>query len=142
MRDAIGLSDSLAKKPIPASDQSAATGLSTATIYRQRRLKADHPELWAEVEAGTKSTHAAAIAAGTAGPGSSFLSNAKRTFEVFPQLFTVNRKNIYDGYMRIAVAREAQAAAASMHSRQTAIRCGSSIAAIARAWPSLEGGGR
>lgn len=64
VRDAIGLSDSLAEKPIPASEESDATGLSTATIYRQRRLKADHPELWAEVEAGTKSTHAAAIAAG------------------------------------------------------------------------------
>jgi len=61
---AISSVDSLSTKGIPASDQSAATGLSTATIYRQRRLKADHPELWAEVEAGTKSTHAAAIAAG------------------------------------------------------------------------------
>jgi len=56
--------DSLPIKLNTASDESAATGLSTATIYRQRRLKADHPELWAEVEAGTKSTHAAAIAAG------------------------------------------------------------------------------
>lgn len=64
VREAIGLADSLSTKPIPASDESAAAGLSTATIYRQRRLKADHPELWAEVEAGTKSTHAAAIAAG------------------------------------------------------------------------------
>ena len=64
VRDAIGLSDSLANKPIPAVDESSTTGLSTATIYRQRRLKADHPELWADVEAGTKSTHAAAIAAG------------------------------------------------------------------------------
>ena len=62
--EAVGLSDSLSQKPAPAADESAATGLSTATIYRQRRLKADHPELWAEVEAGTKSTHAAAIAAG------------------------------------------------------------------------------
>ena len=61
---AISSVDSLSTKGIPASDQSAATGLSTATIYRQRRLKADHPELWAAVEAGTKSTHAAAIAAG------------------------------------------------------------------------------
>lgn len=56
--------DSLSQRVVPASDESAATGLSTATIYRQRRLKADHPQLWAEVEAGTKSTHAAAIAAG------------------------------------------------------------------------------
>lgn len=56
--------DSLSEKVVPATDESAATGLSTATIYRRRRLKADHPELWAEVEAGTKSTHAAAIAAG------------------------------------------------------------------------------
>jgi len=56
--------DSLSIKVVPASDESASTGLSTATIYRQRRLKAEHPELWAEVEAGTKSTHAAAIAAG------------------------------------------------------------------------------
>ena len=62
--EAVGLSDSLSQKPAPAADESASTGLSTATIYRQRRLKADHPELWAEVEAGTKSTHAAAIAAG------------------------------------------------------------------------------
>lgn len=57
-------SDSLPEKVITIAGESAATGLSTATIYRQRRLKADHPELWAEVEAGTKSTHAAAIAAG------------------------------------------------------------------------------
>jgi hypothetical protein len=57
-------SDSLSEKVVPASNESAATGISTATIYRQRRLKADHPKLWAEVEAGTKSTHAAAIAAG------------------------------------------------------------------------------
>ena len=56
--------DSLPKPLNTASDESAATGLSTATIYRQRKLKADHPELWAEVEAGTKSTHGAAIAAG------------------------------------------------------------------------------
>jgi hypothetical protein len=55
---------SLPRNLTAASAESAATGLSTATIYRQRRLKADHPELWAEVEAGTKSTHAAAIAAG------------------------------------------------------------------------------
>ena len=61
---AITHSASLSEQVIPASDESAATGLSTATIYRQRRLKADHPGLWAEVEAGTKSTHAAAIAAG------------------------------------------------------------------------------
>ena len=62
---ALGNNDSLPKEPnATASDESSATGLSTATIYRQRRLKADHPELWAEVEAGTKSTHAAAIAAG------------------------------------------------------------------------------
>lgn len=57
-------SDSLSEKVVPATDESAATGLSTATIYRQRRLKANHPELWAEVEAGAKSTHAAAIEAG------------------------------------------------------------------------------
>lgn len=56
--------NSLPEKCDTAAGESAATGLSTATIYRQRRLKADHPELWAEVEAGTKSTHAAAIAAG------------------------------------------------------------------------------
>jgi len=61
---AISSVDSLSTKGIPASDESASTGLSTATIYRQRKLKADHPELWAEVEAGTKSTHSAAIAAG------------------------------------------------------------------------------
>jgi hypothetical protein len=64
VREAIGISDSLSKNPIPAADESESSGLSTATIYRQRKLKADHPELWAEVEAGTKSTHAAAIAAG------------------------------------------------------------------------------
>ena len=56
--------DSLPKKLNTAADESETAGLSTATIYRQRRLKVDHPELWAEVEAGTKSTHAAAIAAG------------------------------------------------------------------------------
>jgi hypothetical protein len=56
--------NSLPEKCDTAAGESAATGLSTATIYRQRKLKADHPELWAEVEAGTKSTHAAAIAAG------------------------------------------------------------------------------
>lgn len=56
--------DSLPENESPASVESAASGLSTATIYRQRRLKADHPELWAGVEAGTMSTHAAAIAAG------------------------------------------------------------------------------
>jgi AraC-like DNA-binding protein len=56
--------DSLPQKVNTACDESAVTGLSTATIYRQRRLKAERPELWAEVEAGTKSTHAAAIAAG------------------------------------------------------------------------------
>jgi AraC-like DNA-binding protein len=57
-------SDSLSKTVNTASDESSATRLSTATIYRQRKLKAEHPELWAEVEAGTKSTHGAAIAAG------------------------------------------------------------------------------
>jgi AraC-like DNA-binding protein len=56
--------DSLPEKRDTAADESAATGLSTATIYRQRRLKADHPDLWAQVEAGEKSTHAAAIEAG------------------------------------------------------------------------------
>lgn len=56
--------DSLPEKLNTVADESAATGLSTATIYRQRRLKADHPVLWAEVEAGKKSTHAAAIEAG------------------------------------------------------------------------------
>lgn len=61
---------SLPKKLQTITDESASTGLSTATIYRQRRLKADHPELWAEVEAGTKSTHAAAIAAGIFKPAS------------------------------------------------------------------------
>ena len=61
---AISLSESLSTKDIPAADESAATGLSTATIYRQRRLKADRPDLWAQVEAGEKSTHAAAIEAG------------------------------------------------------------------------------
>jgi hypothetical protein len=64
VREAIGLADSLPQRPIPAADESSATGLSTATIYRQRRLKADHPDLWAQVEAGEKSTHAAAIEAG------------------------------------------------------------------------------
>jgi hypothetical protein len=59
-----GRTNSLPQKPDTASDESAATGLSTATIYRQRRLKADHPDLWAQVEAGEKSTHAAAIEAG------------------------------------------------------------------------------
>lgn len=57
-------SNSLPEKRDTITDESAATGLSAATVARQRRLKADHPELWAEVEAGTKSTHAAAIAAG------------------------------------------------------------------------------
>jgi AraC-like DNA-binding protein len=57
-------SNSLPEKRDTIADESAATGLSEATVARQRRLKADHPELWAEVEAGTKSTHAAAIAAG------------------------------------------------------------------------------
>ena len=56
--------DSLPQNVTAASAESTATGLSTATIYRQRRLRADHPELWAEVEAGAKSTHAAAIEAG------------------------------------------------------------------------------
>jgi hypothetical protein len=56
--------DSLPKTLNTIADESAARGLSEATVARQRRLKADHPELWAEVEAGTKSTHAAAIAAG------------------------------------------------------------------------------
>ena len=56
--------NSLPNKSDTIADEAAATGLSTATVARQRRLKADHPELWAEVEAGTKSTHAAAIAAG------------------------------------------------------------------------------
>jgi hypothetical protein len=56
--------DSLPEKANTASAESAATGLSPATIYRQRRLKADHPDLWAQVEAGEKSTHAAAIEAG------------------------------------------------------------------------------
>jgi hypothetical protein len=55
---------SLPQNESSAAAESAATGLSTATIYRQRRLKADHPDLWAQVEAGEKSTHAAAIAAG------------------------------------------------------------------------------
>jgi hypothetical protein len=57
-------SSSLPENCIPAETESATTGLSTATIYRQRRLKADHPDLWAQVEAGDKSTHAAAIEAG------------------------------------------------------------------------------
>jgi hypothetical protein len=56
--------DSLPEKLHTAADESNATGLSTATIYRQRRLKADHPDLWAQVEVGEKSTHAAAIEAG------------------------------------------------------------------------------
>jgi len=56
--------NTLPKKSDTIADESAARGLSEATVARQRRLKADHPELWAEVEAGTKSTHAAAIAAG------------------------------------------------------------------------------
>ena len=56
--------DSLPEKVNTATDESVATGLSTATIYRRRRLKADHPDLWAQVEAGEKSTHAAAIEAG------------------------------------------------------------------------------
>jgi hypothetical protein len=55
---------SLPEKLQTIAEESAAVGLSEATVARQRRLKADHPELWAEVEAGTKSTHAAAIAAG------------------------------------------------------------------------------
>ena len=55
---------SLPEKLQTIADESAASGLSEATVARQRRLKADHPELWAEVEAGTKSTHSAAIAAG------------------------------------------------------------------------------
>lgn len=42
---------------------------------------------------------------GYAGPGSSFLSNAKRTFEVFPQLFIVNDKKRYADYKDIANAR-------------------------------------
>lgn len=56
--------DSLPEKVNTAADESAVTGLSTATIYRQRRLKADHPDLWSQVEAGEKSTHSAAIEAG------------------------------------------------------------------------------
>ena len=56
--------DSLPEKRDTIASESAATGLSAATVARQRRLKADHPELWAEVEDGRKSTHAAAIAAG------------------------------------------------------------------------------
>lgn len=40
--------DSLPQKVNTAADESESTGLSTATIYRQRRLRADHPELWAE----------------------------------------------------------------------------------------------
>lgn len=52
------------KKLNTIADEAAASGLSPGHIYRQRRLKADHPELWAEVEAGTKSTRQAAVAAG------------------------------------------------------------------------------
>lgn len=55
---------SLPKRVDTIAIEAEAVGLSAATVARQRRLKADHPELWAEVEAGTKSTHAAAIAAG------------------------------------------------------------------------------
>ena len=55
---------SLSKKVDTIANEADAVGLSAATVSRQRRLKADHPELWAEVEAGTKSTHAASIAAG------------------------------------------------------------------------------
>ena len=55
---------SLSKKVDTIANEADAVGLSAATVSRQRRLKADHPELWAEVESGTKSTHAAAIAAG------------------------------------------------------------------------------
>lgn len=54
----------LPKNATSAAAESAATGLSTATIYRKRRLKADHPKLWAAVEAGEMSTTAAAIEAG------------------------------------------------------------------------------
>jgi hypothetical protein len=61
---ALSRSNSLPPIDNTAADESAATGLSTATIYRQRRLKADHPDLWEQVEAGEKSTHAAAIEAG------------------------------------------------------------------------------
>lgn len=57
-------SSSLSEKRDTIAYEAEAAGLSAATVARQRRLKADHPELWAEVEAGTKSTHAAAIAAG------------------------------------------------------------------------------
>jgi hypothetical protein len=62
--DAVQKSSSLPQNRTAASAESAANGLSKATIYRQRRLKADHPDLWAQVEAGEKSTHAAAIQAG------------------------------------------------------------------------------
>lgn len=55
---------SLSKKVDTIANEADAVGLSAATVSRQRRLKAYHPKLWAEVEAGTKSTHAAAIAAG------------------------------------------------------------------------------
>ena len=64
VHSALSRGDSLPQDGNTAADESAATGLSTATIYRQRRLKADHPDLWAQVEAGEKSTHAAAIEAG------------------------------------------------------------------------------
>jgi hypothetical protein len=57
-------SNSLREKVITIAEESAASGLSEATVARQRRLKADHPDLWAQVEAGEKSTHAAAIEAG------------------------------------------------------------------------------
>jgi hypothetical protein len=40
---------------------------------------------------------------GYAGPGSSWLSNAKRTEDVFPEVFMVNHKTLaYDDYRRIA----------------------------------------
>ena len=42
---------------------------------------------------------------GYAGPGSSFLSHAKRTFEVFPELFGAGTKKQYAQYCEIAVAR-------------------------------------
>lgn len=41
---------------------------------------------------------------GYAGPGSSFLSDAKRTLDTFPELFRVNTKKNYDTYRQIAVA--------------------------------------
>ena len=56
--------NSLPNKSDTIADDAAATGLSTATVARQRRLKADHPDLWAKVEAGEMSTNAACIAAG------------------------------------------------------------------------------